>query len=153
MRIGSPAPSFSLPDNTGQTVTLESLRSGPVVLYFYPKDDTSGCTAEACDFRDAFPEFATDNASIIGVSPDSVDSHQRFRAKHKLPFTLLADTGHKVAESYGVWQMKKNYGRSYMGIVRTTFIIDSDGILRRIMPVKRVAGHAAAVLEAVRELE
>jgi peroxiredoxin Q/BCP len=123
-----------------------------VVLYWYPKDDTPGCTTQACELRDTFPRFRDSGAVILGASADSVESHAKFRKKYDLPFTLLSDPDHAVAEAYGVWQQKKTFGLAYMGIVRTTFIIDAAGVLRRVMPVKPVAGHAAAVEAALSEL-
>ena len=132
--IGDPAPSFELQSDTGETVTLEQLRGRPVVLYFYPKDDTAGCTRQACGIRDAWPAFGEMNATVLGVSPDSVESHGKFRDKYELPFTLLADPGHKLADAYGVWVEKKNYGKTYMGIERSTFVIDAEG---RIAAIKR----------------
>lgn len=147
--VGKPAPGFSALDQNGEKVTLASLKGSPVVLYFYPKDDTSGCTKEACAFRDACPDYEKLGARIIGVSPDSVESHVKFIGKHKLPFTLLADTEKKLAEAYGVWKEKSMYGRKYMGVERTTFVIDGKGIVRAIFPKVKVEGHSAAVLEAV----
>jgi thioredoxin-dependent peroxiredoxin len=152
LAIGKVAPSFSLSADDGSVVTLEELRGKPVVLYFYPKDDTPGCTKEACSFRDEFPRFRTSKATIAGVSPDSVASHAKFRKKYKLPFMLLSDPDHAVAELYGVWGKKKLFGASYMGILRTTFIIDADGILKHIIPVKRVEGHSEQVLELLNAL-
>jgi peroxiredoxin Q/BCP len=144
--IGKSAPQFSLRSHDGTTISLKELRGKPVVLYFYPADDTPGCTKESCDFRDLFPRFRQSNATILGVSPDSVQSHARFRDKFKLPFALLADTEKEVAQLYGVWREKNRFGRRYMGVVRTTFLIDEEGILREIIPVTRVEGHADDVL-------
>jgi peroxiredoxin Q/BCP len=132
--IGDPAPSFELQSDTGETVTLEQLRGRPVVLYFYPKDDTTGCTRQACGIRDSWPQFGDMNATVLGVSPDSVESHVKFRDKYSLPFTLLADPDHKLADAYGVWVEKRNYGKTYMGIERSTFVIDAEG---RIAAIKR----------------
>ena len=143
------APAFSLVAHDGTTVALSDFLGRTVVLYFYPKDDTDGCTKEACDFRDAFPRFKKSKAVILGVSPDSVESHAAFRTKYGLPFTLLSDPDHAVAERYGVWQKKKTFGKSYMGIVRTTFVIDAKGTVQRVFNVKRVAGHAAEVEAAI----
>jgi peroxiredoxin Q/BCP len=137
----------------GTTVTRDSLAGKNVVLYFYPKDDTPGCTKEACDFRDAFPRFDKVDAVVVGVSPDSPDSHRKFRKKYSLPFRLLSDESHKLAESFGVWKEKSMYGRNYMGIERTTVIIDRKGRVARIFPKVNVAGHTAEVESAVRELE
>lgn len=147
--VGEPAPDFTLPTDEGTALTLSSLRGRPVVLYFYPKDDTSGCTTQACGFRDDFPRFAAGDAVILGVSPDSVRSHARFRAKHDLPFTLLADEDHAVAERYGVWAEKSMYGRKYWGNLRTTFVVDRDGRIARVFERVKPAGHAAEVAAAL----
>jgi peroxiredoxin Q/BCP len=149
VNAGDTAPEFSLAADDGTRVSLSDLRGQNVVLYFYPRDDTPGCTKEACDFRDALPRFKATNAVIFGVSPDTVASHARFKSKFGLPFTLLADPDHEVAERYGVWRPKKFMGREFLGIVRTTFIIDPQGIISHIFPVKRVAGHVEAVEEAL----
>jgi peroxiredoxin Q/BCP len=133
-------------------VSLKSLRGSPVVLYFYPKDDTSGCTTQACGFRDAWSEVKASGAKLYGVSPDGVKSHQKFRDKYNLPFPLLADEDHAVAEAYGVWGEKSMYGRKYMGILRTTFIIDEKGRIARVFEKVKPAGHAAEVLSALQEL-
>lgn len=148
---GQPAPDFTLPDQHGQPVTLSKLRGKPVVLYFYPKDDTSGCTKQACAFRDARADYEAAGAVVLGVSPDSVASHQKFATKHELPFTLLADTEKTVCEAYGVWKEKSMYGRKYMGVERTTFVIGKDGKIAQIFPKVKVAGHAEAVLKAIAE--
>jgi thioredoxin-dependent peroxiredoxin len=124
---GDLAPDFTLPDENGTPVRLSSFRGKRVVLYFYPKDDTSGCTAQACGFRDSYPQIEERNAVVIGISPDGAKSHQKFRTKHNLPFVLLSDENHSVAESYGVWGEKKMYGKSYMGIIRSHFVIGEDG--------------------------
>ena len=150
---GDKAPSFSLPADDGTTVTRDSLVGKNVVLYFYPKDDTSGCTKEACDFRDAFPRFGKLDAVVIGVSPDSLESHRKFRKKYDLPFRLLSDEGHKLADTFGVWKEKLLYGRKYMGIERTTVIIDRKGRIAKVFPKVKVPGHAQDVEKAVRELE
>jgi thioredoxin-dependent peroxiredoxin len=149
---GALAPDFTLPTDTGAPLTLSALRGRPVVLYFYPKDDTETCTVEACEFRDAFPRFRRSKAVVIGVSPDSVRSHARFKAKHGLPFTLVADTDHAVCEAYGVWREKTLFGRTYMGVVRTTFLIDAEGRVARVFEVTRAAGHAAEVAAAIKAL-
>jgi len=147
--IGNAAPAFTLETDTGETLSLKDLKGQKVVLYFYPKDDTSGCTTEACEFRDIMPRFAKDSAVVLGVSPDSVKSHQKFKQKYELPFTLLADTEKTVAEAYGVWKEKSMYGRKYMGVERTTFLIDAKGILRQVFDKVKPAGHADAVAEAL----
>lgn len=146
------APDFTLATDSGAELTLSSLRGRNVVLYFYPKDDTSGCTTQACEFRDSFPRFGDMDAVILGVSPDGVKSHQKFKAKYELPFTLLADTEHAVAEQYGVWAEKSMYGRKYWGVERTTFVIDREGRVARVFAKVKPAGHAAEVAEAIAAL-
>jgi thioredoxin-dependent peroxiredoxin len=146
---GAPAPDFELQSDEGETVTLSALRGKPVVLYFYPKDDTPGCTTEACEFRDAYDRFREQGVEILGVSPDTEASHQKFKSKYELPFTLLADPDHRTAEAYGVWKEKRNYGKTYMGIERSTFVIDADGKVAKAMRGIRPAGHAAKVLETL----
>ena len=146
------APDFALPSDGGGAVSLSGLRGRPVVLYFYPKDDTTGCTAEACGFRDAMPDFTGVDAQVLGVSRDSVAKHDRFKAKHGLNFPLLADEDGKVCEAYGTWIEKSMYGRKYMGIDRATFLIDADGRVARIWRKVKVTGHVAEVLKAVGEL-
>jgi peroxiredoxin Q/BCP len=135
---GQPAPPFSLEADTGETVTLESLKGRPAVIYFYPKDDTPGCTRQACSIRDSWSEFGRIGAAVIGVSPQDPASHVKFKEKYGLPFPLLADTEHRMAEDYGVWVEKRNYGKTYMGVERSTFIVDADGTLaaikRRVKP-------------------
>lgn len=150
---GDKAPSFSLEADDGTTVTRDSLAGKNVVLFFYPKDDTSGCTKEACDFRDAFPRFGKIDAMVIGVSPDSLESHRKFKKKYELPYRLLSDEGHRLADTFGVWKEKSLYGRKYMGIERTTVIIDRKGRIARIFPRVKVPGHALEVESAVRDLE
>jgi thioredoxin-dependent peroxiredoxin len=147
------APDFTLPADGGGTVSLKALRGEPVVLYFYPKDDTSGCTAEACAFRDAIPDFSKVKAEIVGVSRDSVASHDKFKKKFKLPFPLASDEDGKVCQAYGVWMEKSMYGKKYMGIERSTFLIDAKGVIRQAWRKVKVPGHAEAVLEAVRALK
>lgn len=149
LKEGNTAPNFSLPTDEGQVVNLKDLRGKKVVLYFYPKDDTPGCTVEACNFRDGFPKFESKNAVIFGVSRDSVESHQKFRNKFHLNFPLLADTEGKVCEDYGVWVEKNNYGKKYMGIQRSTFIIDENGKIMKVFPKVSVEGHADEVLGIV----
>jgi len=129
---GQPAPDFALESDTGETVRLSDLRGRPVVVYFYPKDETSGCTTQACDIRDNWPEFEQAGAAVLGISPDSAESHAGFRANHKLPFALLVDSDHAVAEAYGAWGEKKNYGRTYMGIERSAFLVGADGKLEQV---------------------
>jgi thioredoxin-dependent peroxiredoxin len=146
---GAPAPDFELASDEGETVKLSALRGKPVVLYFYPKDDTPGCTTEACEFRDAYDRFRDQGVEILGVSPDTEASHQKFKSKYELPFTLLADPEHEAAEAYGVWKEKRNYGKTYMGVERSTFIIDADGKVAKAMRGIRPAGHAAQVLETL----
>jgi peroxiredoxin Q/BCP len=146
---GAPAPEFELTSDEGETVTLSALRGKPVVLYFYPKDDTPGCTTEACEFRDAYDRFREQGVEILGVSPDTEASHQKFKSKYELPFTLLADPDHRAAEAYGVWKEKRNYGKTYMGVERSTFVIDAEGKVARAMRGIRPAGHAAQVLETL----
>jgi thioredoxin-dependent peroxiredoxin len=149
LAAGDPAPSFALASDAGETVRLEDLRGGTVVLYFYPKDDTSGCTVEACEFRDRSGDYDAKGARVIGVSPDPVASHVKFRDKHDLGFTLLSDPDHEVAEAYGVWVEKRMYGRTYMGVERSTFVIGPDGTIQQALYGVRPKGHAAQVLELV----
>jgi peroxiredoxin Q/BCP len=146
---GTPAPDFALPSDASETVRLADLRGRPVVLYFYPKDDTPGCTTQACGIRDAWAEFERAGAVVLGVSPDSERSHVKFKDKFDLPFTLLADTDHAVAEAYGVWGLKKYMGREYMGVDRTTFVIDADGVVARVFAKVKPATHADDVLAAL----
>ena len=146
---GKPAPDFELESDTGETVRLSELRGRPVVLYFYPKDDTPGCTTEACEFRDAYDVFRDRGAEILGVSPDDVRSHEKFKTKYELPFTLLADPDHSTAEAYGVWGERSFAGKTYMGINRSTFVIDENGKLARAMIGIKPAGHASDVLAAL----
>jgi peroxiredoxin Q/BCP len=145
--IGKAAPTFTLASDAGESVALTQFKGQHVVLYFYPKDDTPGCTTEACEFRDLFPRFTTGKAVVLGISPDSVASHVKFKAKFDLPFALLADTDHAVAEQYDVWKEKSMYGKTYMGVERTTFIIGPDGTLVHIFEKVKPAGHAAEVAE------
>lgn len=145
---GQLAPDFTLPTDTGELLTLSSLRGQWVVLYGYPKDDTSGCTTQACEFRDAFPRFSTKKAVILGISPDPVKSHQKFKAKYELPFTLLADTEKVALQAYDIWKEKSMYGKKYMGVERTTFVIDPEGRIATVFEKVKPAGHAAEV-EAV----
>ena len=144
---GKPAPDFELQSDTGETVRLSDFRGKQVVLYFYPKDDTPGCTTEACEFRDAYDVYRERGIEILGVSPDDVTSHEKFKSKYQLPFTLLADPDHKTAEAYGVWGERTFAGKTYLGVNRSTFLIDEDGNVARAMLGIKPAGHAAAVLE------
>ena len=146
---GNPAPDFSLPDETGTLRKLSDFHGMPVVLYFYPKDDTPGCTTEACDFRDSYRQYENSGVVILGVSPDSPKSHSKFKAKYHLPFTLLSDEGHQVCELYGVWGWKKFMGREYEGVLRTTFVIGSDWIIRRVFPNVKPSGHSREVLASL----
>jgi peroxiredoxin Q/BCP len=149
LKPGDKAPPFSLPADDGTTVSLAQFRGKPVVLYFYPKDDTPGCTTQACEFRDHWTAVQQAGAVVLGVSPDGVASHERFKAKFSLPFPLLADTDHEVARAYGAWGRKSMYGRSYEGILRTTFLIDGGGRIRHVFEKVRPQGHAAEVLAAL----
>jgi len=150
LRPGTKAPTFALPSGDGETVKLADLKGKKVVLYFYPKDDTTGCTVEACEFRDSWAAVKRSGALVFGISPDGVASHSKFSAKLTLPFPLLADTDHAVAERYGVWGEKSMYGRKYFGILRTTFVIDETGSIAKVFERVKPKGHAAEVLEALR---
>ena len=147
---GKKAPSFSLLSDTGDKVSLKDFSGKTVVIYFYPKDMTPGCTTESCDFASSYKEMIKLGAVVLGISRDSVESHQKFKAKYKLPFPLLSDPEGKVCEKYGVWKEKSLYGRKFMGIERSTFIIDENGTLRKIYVKVKVAGHVAEVLEELR---
>jgi peroxiredoxin Q/BCP len=151
-KVGKKAPDFSLQDESGAERKLSEFRGKPVVLYFYPKDDTPGCTKEACGFRDAYSEYEDEGVVILGVSPDTTAAHTRFKAKYDLPFTLLADPEHRVCETYGVWGQKKFRGREYMGVLRTTFLIHPDGTLARVFEGVKPEAHSAEVLEALAEV-
>jgi thioredoxin-dependent peroxiredoxin len=151
--IGDQAPDFTMPTDGSDSVTLSELRGTPVVLYFYPKDDTTGCTAEACGFRDAFLDFGKTGAVVIGVSRDPVSSHDKFKQKHGLPFILASDATGEVTERYGVWVEKSMYGRKYMGVERSTFLIGPDGRIARTWRKVKVPGHAEEVLAAARALK
>ena len=152
LKVGDKAPSFKLKNQDEKVISLADQKGKTIVLYFYPKDDTSGCTREACNFRDEFPKFGKMKAEIIGVSADSVESHKKFAEKYNLPFNLLSDEGKEVIEKYGVWQEKSMYGKKYMGIVRTTFIIDPSGKIHKIFPKVKVEKHNKEVMEALKEL-
>ena len=152
LSIGDKAPDFTLPTDSGGTVSLSGLRGKPVVVYFYPKDDTSGCTAEACGFRDALPDYGKTGAVVIGISKDSVAAHDKFKKKHGLPFILASDAQSDVCEKYDAWVEKSMYGRKYMGIDRSTFLIDESGTVRGVWRKVRVPGHVAEVLKAAAAL-
>lgn len=150
-QAGDPAPPISLPDADGATHRLADRRGSWTIVYFYPKDDTPGCTTEACGFRDLHADLAAMDVEVWGISPDGSASHAAFRAKFGLPFTLLSDSDHAVAEAWGAWGEKSNYGKTYMGIIRSTFLVGPDGRIGRSWPKVRTEGHAAAVVEALRE--
>jgi peroxiredoxin Q/BCP len=150
---GQPAPDFALADQDGSIVRLSSLRGAPVVLYFYPRDNTPGCTTEACAFRDARAAYAKAGAQVVGISPDSVASHRKFADKFELPFRLLSDPDRTACQAFGVWKEKTLYGKTSMGVERTTFVIDAGGTIRKIFAKVKVAGHAEAVLSTIKELQ
>lgn len=152
-RVGAPAPDFTVMDHDGSPVRLSSFRGRPVVLYFYPKDDTPGCTIEACGFRDAHAKFGRHATVVLGISPDGPRSHAKFRGKYGLPFSLLADENHAVAELYGAWREKSMYGKRYMGIARSTFVIDAVGRIARVFTAVKPQGHDQEVLSAIAALE
>jgi peroxiredoxin Q/BCP len=149
---GKPAPDFELPSDSGETIKLSDLRGKPVVLYFYPKDDTPGCTTQACGIRDHRADYERTGARVIGVSPDTVTAQKKFAEKYGLEFTLLADENHEVAGLYGVWGEKKMYGKTYMGVQRATFIIDPDGRVAHVIPNASPKTHDEVVLEALGQL-
>src|ERR1700747_1908497 len=149
LKAGDAAPPISLDTDSGETFELASLKGKNIVLYFYPKADTPGCTKEACEFRDSSKKFSKANTVIVGVSPDATKAQAKFKDKFDLPFTLLADVDHKAAEAYGVWQEKSMYGKKYMGVERTTFVIGPDGKIKKIFPKVKVDGHAEEVLQAI----
>ena len=152
LNIGDQAPDFTLPTDGGGSVTLSALRGKPVILYFYPKDDTPGCTTEACGFRDMLPDFSGVGATVIGISKDSVAAHNRFKTKHGLNFTLASDSEGKIVEQYDAWVEKQQYGRTYMGIDRCSFLIDGAGTIRALWHKVKVKGHVDAVLKVLKEL-
>ena len=152
LKIGDKAPDFTLPTDGNGTIALKAQRGKTVVVYFYPKDDTTGCTKEACGFRDAMPDFSKIAATIIGISRDSVRAHDKFKQKYALPFTLASDESGEVCEKYGVWVQKSMYGRKYMGIERTTVLIDEKGVIRGIWPKVKIDGHIGEVLAAAKAL-
>lgn len=149
LKPGDKAPDFKLTADNGKTVSLKDFKDKKVVLYFYPKDMTSGCTAEACDFRDNIKKIEKNNAVVLGVSADDTQSHIKFKDKYDLPFTLLSDESKKMLEDYGVWQEKSMYGRKYMGIVRTTFIIDGKGKIEKVYEKVKVAGHVEDIISSL----
>ena len=153
IREGEQAPNFSLEADNGSVVTRDSLAGKNIVLFFYPRDNTTGCTQEACDFRDAFPRFGKIDAVVIGVSPDSLESHRKFKKKFDLPYLLLSDENHQLADNFGIWKEKSMYGRKYMGFERTTVIVDRKGRVVRIFPKVKIPGHIQEVEKTVRELK
>ena len=152
LQEGTTAPDFTLEASGGGTASLSDYRGQIVVLYFYPKDDTPGCTTEACNFRDDYSEIQAAGAVVLGVSPDSVRSHDKFMLKYELPFPLLSDPDHQVAEMYGAWGEKKMYGRTYMGIIRSTYVIDEEGMIVKVFPKVRPKAHSEQVLAVLREM-
>ena len=150
LRTNIPAPDFTLPADDGREVSLDDYRGQKVVLYFYPKDDTPGCTTEACGFRDDYSDILAAGAAVLGVSPDPVKSHVKFKTKFSLPFALLSDPDHRVAEMYGAWGQKKMYGKDYEGILRTTYIIDENGTITHVFPNVKVKEHSQEVVAALR---
>jgi peroxiredoxin Q/BCP len=150
IEVGKKAPNFSLLDSNNKKISLSDFKGSKIVLYFYPKDMTSGCTKEACDFRDIFPNFKKVKSIVIGISPDSPESHKKFAMKYNLPFILLSDENKKTLTDYGVWKEKSMYGRKYMGVERTTIIIDEDGKIEKIFPKVKVAGHVEEILETLK---
>jgi thioredoxin-dependent peroxiredoxin len=153
IEVGQKAPEFALPDADGASVALADLRGRPVVVYFYPWDDTPGCTTQACGIRDAWAEFEATGAAVIGISPNDVESHARFRDKYDLPHTLLADPDTEVIRTYGVWGRKIAYGKEFEGVLRSTFLVDADGVVAAVWPRVKPDEHADQVLEAIRGLE
>ncbi|NHN34239.1 thioredoxin-dependent thiol peroxidase [Paenibacillus agricola] len=149
VEVGQAVPDFTLPSSSGEEVSLQQFRGSKLIIYFYPADNTPSCTQESCDFRDAHPLFGETNTAVLGISPDDLKSHNKFITKHGLPFQLLSDPDHTVCELFGVWQLKKLYGKEYMGVVRSTFLIDEHGILVKEWRKVKVKNHAAEVLEAV----
>jgi len=147
---GIPAPDFSLPDESGQVRRLSDLRGRPVIIFFYPKDDTPGCTTEACSFRDDYSAYIDADALILGISPDSVQAHTKFKSKFELPFPLLADEGHQVCDLYKVWGPKKFMGREYEGVLRTTYLVDAKGMIVRVFENVKPMGHSGEVLAALK---
>jgi thioredoxin-dependent peroxiredoxin len=153
LEVGQRAPQFTLPDQDGNRVALKDLKGSPVVVYFYPKDDTSGCTTQACGIRDQWAEFEDAGAVVLGISPDDVDSHERFAAKYDLPHRLLADPERTVIEKYGAWGTKSMYGREYEGVIRSTVLVDPAGKVAAVWPKVQPKQHADTVLKAIRALQ
>ena len=149
LKIGDPAPHFTAPSDSGRDLSLKDFLGKKVILYFYPKDNTPGCTQQACDFRDAMGRLRSNGVAVLGVSPDSVASHQKFKKKHSLPFPLIVDEDHRIAQAYGVWQEKSLYGRKFMGIVRSTCVIDEKGKIAEVYEKVTVNGHVESLLETV----
>ena len=149
LETGSKAPDFKLKDSKGNNVSLSDFKGKQVAVYFYPKDDTPGCTIEAKEFTELLPKFKKKNAVVIGISKDSIESHDKFICKYDLKLTLLSDPEHKVIEAYGAWQQKKNYGKTYMGIIRTTYLIDANGKVKKVWEKVKSLGHAKEVLESL----
>ena len=152
VKVGKKAPAFSLQDSEGKKRSLNEFLGKKIILYFYPKDNTPGCTTEACDFRDSFPRFKKDDVIVLGMSPDSYQSHAKFADKFDLPFILLSDEKKEILQKYDVWKEKSMYGRKYMGVERTTIIIDEKGIVRKIYPKVKVNGHVEEVYKDLKEL-
>ena len=151
LTVGTDAPDFTATTHDGETVSLSALRGSPVALYFYPKDATPGCTAQACNLRDNIDALAAAGVAVVGVSPDGLESHEKFATKHELPFPLVADTDHEVIEAYGVWGEKQNYGKTYMGLQRTTFLIDADGTIVHVFKRPKTKDHTAEILRKLDE--
>ena len=147
LKEGDRAPRINLPDNTGKMISLDDFKGKKKIVYFYPKDDTPGCTKEACGFRDSYDDFLEKGAVVLGISPDSPESHEKFRAKFDLPFILLSDTGKTVIESFGAWGEKKNYGKTYMGVIRSTFVLDENDVVVKAYPKVKPEQHAQEILE------
>jgi peroxiredoxin Q/BCP len=152
LKTGNKAPAIKLKNQDGKSISLNDFKEKNIILYFYPKDNTSGCTKEACNFRDELPKFGKLNAVILGVSPDSVESHKKFKDKYKLPFDLLSDEKKEAVKKYNVWKEKSMYGKKYMGVERTTFLINGKGKIAKIFPKVKVDKHNIEVIEALREL-
>jgi peroxiredoxin Q/BCP len=149
LKEGDKAPDFKLPDHKGNIISLKDFKGKKIILYFYPKDNTSGCTKEACDFNESLPDIESKNAIVIGISPDSLDSHKKFAEKYNLNFYLLSDESKETLQKYGVWKEKSMYGKKYLGVERTTFIIDEKGVINKIYPKVKVPGHVKEVLKDI----